>query len=253
MGQKVHPRGFRVGIIENWRSRWYANKGFDKMLKEDIEIRRFLSVKLARAAVSRIEIERAGDRVKVDIFTARPGIVIGKRGAEVEVLRADVERLTGKQAQINIEEIRRPELDSTLVAQSIAEQLAARVGFRRAMKKAVTQAMKSGAKGVKVQCAGRLGGAEMARTEWYREGRVPLHTLRANIDYGFAESLTTFGRIGVKVWIYKGDVLPGQWAVSEKPAPPRERGEGPRGERPERPKGDRPRRPRKPSAGKGGA
>ncbi|MBI4734279.1 MAG: 30S ribosomal protein S3 [Rubrobacteridae bacterium] len=253
MGRKVHPRGLRVGIIENWRSRWYASKGFDKMLKEDIQIRKFLGEKLARAAVSRIEIERAGDRVKVDIFTARPGIVIGKRGAEVEVLRADVERLTGKQSQINIEEIKRPELDSTLVAQSIAEQLAARVSFRRAMKKAVTQAMKSGAKGVKVQCAGRLGGAEMARTEWYREGRVPLHTLRANIDYGFAESLTTFGRIGVKVWIYKGDILPGQRVMAEKPMPRGERPERPRGERPERPKGDGQRRPRKPSAGKGGA
>jgi small subunit ribosomal protein S3 len=252
MGQKVHPRGLRVGITENWRSRWYAGKGFDRFLREDIEIRRYLENKLARAAVSRIEIERAGDRIKVDIFTARPGIVIGKRGAEVDVLRADVEKVTGKQAQINIEEIRKPELDATLVAQSIAEQLAARVGFRRAMKKAVTQAMKSGAQGVKVQCAGRLGGAEMARREWYREGRVPLHTLRANIDYGFAESLTTFGRIGVKVWIYKGDVLPGEWAVSERPAPRREGGERPRGERPDRPKGERPKRSRRAPDTRGG-
>ncbi|MCL6471730.1 MAG: 30S ribosomal protein S3 [Firmicutes bacterium] len=230
MGQKVHPRGLRVGIIENWRSRWFVSKGFDKVLGEDIKIRNILERKLARAAISKIEIERAGDRVKVDIFTARPGIVIGKRGAEVEILRGELEKMTGKQVQINIEEVKRPELDATLVAQSIAEQLEARVGFRRAMKKAVTQAMKSGAQGIKVQCAGRLGGAEMARTEWYREGRVPLHTLRANIDYGFAEALTTFGRIGVKVWIYKGDVLPGQY-VTEQAAAPK-----PRSERPKKPK-----------------
>jgi len=234
MGQKVHPRGLRVGIIENWRSRWFASKDFDKTLAEDIRIRELLTKKLARAAVSKVEIERAGDRVKVDIYTARPGIVIGKRGGEVEVLRSELEKLTGKQVQINIEEVKRPELSSTLVAQSIAEQLEARVGFRRAMKKAVTQAMKSGAQGVKVQCAGRLGGAEMARTEWYREGRVPLHTLRANIDYGFAEALTTFGRIGVKVWIYKGEVLPGQYVTEQTGVPPR-------------PKSERPRRPRKPA------
>ncbi|MDI6716501.1 MAG: 30S ribosomal protein S3 [Actinomycetota bacterium] len=225
MGQKVHPRGLRIGITENWRSRWFASKGFDKLVREDLEIRKFLEQKLMRAAISKIEIERAGDRVKVDIHTARPGIVIGKRGAEVEVLRADLEKATGKHVQINIEEVKKPELDATLVAQSIAEQLEARVGFRRAMKKAVTQAMKSGAQGIKVQCAGRLGGAEMARTEWYREGRVPLHTLRADIDYGFAEALTTFGRIGVKVWIYRGDVLPGQTtaekAAAEKAKPER--------------------------------
>ncbi|HCG99756.1 MAG TPA: 30S ribosomal protein S3, partial [Actinobacteria bacterium] len=171
MGQKVHPRGLRIGITENWRSRWFATKDFDKYLSEDLNIRKMLDKKLARAALSRIEIERAGDRVKVDIHTARPGIVIGKRGAEVDVLRADLEKLTGKQVQINIEEVRRPELDATLISQSVAEQLQARVGFRRAMKKAVTQAMKSGAQGVKIQCAGRLGGSEMARTEWYREGR----------------------------------------------------------------------------------
>ncbi|NCO65265.1 MAG: 30S ribosomal protein S3 [Candidatus Aquicultor secundus] len=240
MGQKVHPRGLRIGIIENWRSRWFASKGFDKILHEDIELRKFLEKKLERAAISRVEIERAGDRVKVDIHTARPGIVIGKRGSEVEILRSDLEKLTGKQVQINIEEVRRPELDSTLVAQSIAEQLEARVGFRRAMKKAVTQAMKSGAKGVKVQCAGRLGGAEMARTEWYREGRVPLHTLRANIDYGFTEARTTFGRIGVKVWIYKGDILPGQRVPSHEVV----------SERPERPRPERPRRPRKEAPGR---
>lgn len=241
MGQKVHPRGLRVGIIENWRSRWFASKGFDKILHEDIELRKFLEKKLERAAISRVEIERAGDRVKVDIHTARPGIVIGKRGSEVEILRSDLEKLTGKQVQINIEEVKRPELDSTLVAQSIAEQLVARVGFRRAMKKAVTQAMRSGAQGVKVQCAGRLGGAEMARTEWYREGRVPLHTLRANIDYGFAEALTTFGRIGVKVWIYKGDILPGQRVPTREVVT----------ERPERPRPERPRKPRREGPGRG--
>jgi small subunit ribosomal protein S3 len=177
-------------------------------LEEDIRIRDFLTKKLARAAVSGIEIERAGDQIKIDIHTARPGIVIGKKGAEVEYLRSEIEKETGKHVQINIEEVKRPELDATLVAQSVAEQLEARVSFRRAMKRAVTAAMRSGARGIKVACSGRLGGAEMARTEWYREGRVPLHTLRAVIDYGFAEALTTFGRIGVKVWIYKGDILP---------------------------------------------
>lgn len=238
MGQKINPRGLRVGIVENWRSRWFVSKGFNKVLHEDIQIRKILSQKLVRAAVSKIEIERAGDRVRVDIHTARPGIVIGKRGSEVEILRSELEKMTGKQIQINIEEVRRPELDATLVAQSIAEQLEARVGFRRAMKKAVTQAMKSGAQGVKVQCAGRLGGAEMARTEWYREGRVPLHTLRANIDYGFSEALTTFGRIGVKVWVYKGDVLPGQF-VTERIAP--------------KPKTEKLRKPRKAAPAKEGA
>ncbi|MBE0448383.1 MAG: 30S ribosomal protein S3 [Actinobacteria bacterium] len=241
MGQKVNPRGLRVGITENWRSRWFASRDFNKTLREDLAIRKLLEGKLSRAAVSKVEIERAGDRIKVDIHTARPGIVIGKRGAEVDILRSEIEKMTGKQVQINIEEVRRPELDATLVAQSVAEQLQARVGFRRAMKKAVTQAMKSGAQGVKIQCSGRLGGAEMARSEWYREGRVPLHTLRANIDYGFAEALTTFGRIGVKVWIYKGDVLPGQYATAvEKSAPERTRPE-------------RPRKPRKAAPAKGGS
>ncbi|MHB0976230.1 MAG: 30S ribosomal protein S3 [Candidatus Aquicultorales bacterium] len=210
MGQKVNPLGLRLGIIENWRSRWYADKGYAEALHEDLEIRKFLSGRLMRAAISRIEIERAGDRVKVDIHTARPGIVIGKRGTEVDELRSHLEKLTGKQIQINIEEVRRPELDATLVAQAIAEQLQARVSFRRAMKKAVTAAMKGGAQGIRIASSGRLGGAEMSRSEWYREGRVPLHTLRANIDYGFAEARTTFGRIGVKVWIYKGEIYPGQ-------------------------------------------
>lgn len=210
MGQKVNPIGLRIGIIENWRSRWYADKDYAKFLMEDIRIRKHISTKLIRAGISKIEIERTGDRVKLDIHTARPGIVIGKGGSEVDVLRSDVEKITQKQTQINIQEVKRPEIDACLVSQNIAEQLRARVSFRRAMKKAVTAALRSGAKGVRVACAGRLGGAEMARTEWYREGRVPLHTLRANVDYGFTEAYTTFGRIGVKVWIYKGEILPGE-------------------------------------------
>jgi len=209
MGQKVNPIGLRIGIIEDWRSRWFAGKEYSQYLGEDIEIRKHISKKLKRAGISRVEIERTGDRIKVDIFTARPGIVIGKGGSEVDVLRSDVERITKKQTQINIQEVKKPETDASLVSQNIAEQLEARVSFRRAMKKAVTAALRSGAQGVRVSCAGRLGGAEMARTEWYREGRVPLHTLRANVDYGFSEAYTTFGRIGVKVWIYKGEILPG--------------------------------------------
>jgi len=210
MGQKVNPIGLRIGIIENWRSRWYADKEYAQFLEEDIRIRKHISSKLTRAGISKIEIERTGDRVKIDIHTARPGIVIGKGGSEVDILRSDVEKITQKQIQINIQEVKRPEIDACLVSQNIAEQLQARVSFRRAMKKAVTAALRSGAKGVRVSCAGRLGGAEMARKEWYREGRVPLHTLRANVDYGFTEAYTSFGRIGVKVWIYKGEILPGE-------------------------------------------
>ncbi|GAB4279987.1 MAG: 30S ribosomal protein S3 [Coriobacteriia bacterium] len=210
MGQKVHPVGPRLGITEIWRSRWIDQKSYADTLAEDIEIRKFLEKRLARAAVSRIDIERKGDKVYVEVMTARPGIVIGKKGAEVDNLRKELERLTSHPVAVNIIEIKRPELDATLVAQNVAEQLEARVGFRRAMKRAVTGALKAGAKGIKIQCAGRLGGAEMGRREWYREGRVPLHTLRARIDYGTAEAKTTFGRIGVKVWIYKGELLPGQ-------------------------------------------
>lgn len=207
MGQKVNPVGLRLGITENWKSRWFATKEYPSFLAEDIKIRKWVEDKLARAAILKVEIERAGDQLKVDIYTARPGIVIGKRGSEVDLLRADLEKLTGKRLQVNIQEVARPEIMAALVAQGVAEQLSARVSFRRAMKKAVTAAMKSGAQGIKVACSGRLGGSEMSRTEWYREGRVPLHTLRARIDYGFAEAHTTFGRIGVKVWIYTGDVL----------------------------------------------
>jgi len=207
LGQKVHPLGLRLGIIEDWRSRWFATKEFSKFLEEDIKIRRWISRRLVRAAISKVEIERSGDRVKVDLYTARPGVVIGKRGAEVDLLRAQLEKMTKKHIQVNIQEVSRPELNAMLVAQSVAEQLSARVAFRRAMKKAVTSAMKSGASGIKITCSGRLGGSEMARTEWYREGRVPLHTLRARVDYGFIEAPTTFGRIGVKVWIYLGEVF----------------------------------------------
>ena len=207
MGQKVNPISFRLGINENWKSRWFATKDFADFLAEDIEIRKYVGNKLVRAAVLKVEIERSGDRVKVNIHTARPGIVIGKRGSEVDLLRAELEKLTGKHIQVNIQEVSRPETMAVLISQGIAEQLVARVAFRRAMKKAVFAAMKSGALGIRVACAGRLGGAEMSRTEWYREGRVPLHTLRAKIDYGFTEAQTTFGKIGVKVWVYKGEVL----------------------------------------------
>jgi small subunit ribosomal protein S3 len=210
VGQKVQPIGFRIGITENWRSRWYQGKGYSQTLAEDLAIRKFLKVRLQRAAISRVDIERKGDKVFVEIWTARPGIVIGKKGAEVDVLRKQLESLAGKPVAVNIVEIKRPELDATLVAQGVAEQLVARVGFRRAMKKAVTSAMKGGALGIRIQCSGRLGGAEMSRREWYREGRVPLHTLRAKIDYGTTDAVTTVGVVGVKVWVYRGDMLPGQ-------------------------------------------
>lgn len=227
MGQKVYPLGLRLGIIEDWRSRWYLNKGYRETLAQDLKIREYLLDRLRRAAVSRIEIERKGDKTNVAVWTARPGIVIGKKGAEVDVLRKDLEKVTGGQVSVNIVEIKRPELDATLVAQAVAEQLVGRVAFRRAMRKAVTSAMKSGALGIKIQCSGRLGGAEMGRREWYREGRVPLHTLRAKIDYGIAEAHTTMGTVGVKVWVYRGEVLPGQSAQEasdERERLPRTRG-----------------------------
>jgi small subunit ribosomal protein S3 len=218
MGQKVHPYSSRLGIIEDWRSKWIAGKTYRADLAEDIRIRRYLTRRLQRAAVSDLRIERKGDTVTVKVHTARPGVVIGKKGAEVDSLRKDLEKLLGHAVAVEIVEIKRPELDATLVAQSLAEQLQARVSFRRAMKKAVTNSMKSGALGIRVQTSGRLGGSEMSRREWYREGRVPLHTLRAKIDYGTAVARTTFGVIGVKVWIYRGDVLPGQ--TFEEPAGP---------------------------------
>ena len=207
MGQKVHPIGFRLGIIKTWDSRWYAKKNYASLLHEDIKIRSIVKERLTHAGVSKIEIERAGQKAKINIHTARPGIIIGKKGAEVDKLKKDLEAMTGKQMYINIQEIRRPELEAQLVAENIALQLERRIAFRRAMKKSVTSALRLGAQGIKITCAGRLAGAEIARTEWYREGRVPLHTLRADIQYGFAEAKTTMGQIGVKVWIYKGDVL----------------------------------------------
>ncbi len=207
MGQKVHPYGFRLGIINDWKSRWFAGKEYPELLQEDLLIRRHLERRMQRAAVSKVEIERTEKKVTVDVWTARPGIVIGRRGAEVDKLKKELEQMTSKQVHLNIQEIRQPELDAFLVAQNIAEQLEGRVSFRRAMKKAVQNAMRAGAQGIKVSCAGRLGGAEMARTEWYREGRVPLQTLRSDIDYGYCVARTTFGVIGVKVWIYRGDRL----------------------------------------------
>ncbi len=211
MGHKTHPIGNRIGIIRTWDSRWFLKQGYADQLHEDLQIRKYIKNKLYHAGISRIEIERAGERegqkVRIIIHTARPGIIIGKKGAEVEKLKKEIEAMTGKQITIDIKEIRKPELDAQLVAENIALQLEKRVAYRRAMKKAVAAAMRFGALGIRVQCAGRLAGAEIARREWYREGRVPLHTFRADIDYGFAEAKTTYGVIGVKVWIYKGDVL----------------------------------------------
>lgn len=208
MGQKVHPTGFRLGVIKTWDSKWFATKDYSKLVYEDRKIRDYIKERLFHAGISKIEIERAANKVKIRIHTARPGIVIGKKGAEIEVLRRDLERRFKREVLIDIQEVRRPELDSTLVGENIALQLVRRVAFRRAMKRAVSSALKFGAKGVRVASAGRLGGAEMARREWYREGRVPLHTLRADIDYGTALARTTYGIIGVKVWIFKGEVLP---------------------------------------------
>ena len=217
MGQKVNPTGFRLGITTDHRSKWFADSNkpgqrYADFVREDIQIRRMIEKTLDRAGISRVNIERRAERVVVDIHTARPGIVIGRRGAEADRLRADLEKLTGKAIQLNILEVKNPDLEAQLVAQGIAEQLAARVSFRRAMRKGIQSAQRAGAKGIRVQVSGRLGGAEMSRSEFYREGRVPLHTLRANIDYGFHEARTTFGRIGVKVWIYKGDITEREFA-----------------------------------------
>lgn len=209
MGQKVHPIGFRIGVIKDWNSKWYANKrDYAELLHEDLKIRKLVKKRFFTAGVSKVEIERAANRAKVTIHTGRPGMVIGKGGAEVDKLRKDLEALSNKQVSINIIEIKAPECDAQLVAESIAASLERRVSFRRAMKQAQTRAIRLGAKGIKVAVSGRLGGAEIARTEWSPEGNIPLHTLRADIDYGFAEALTTFGQIGVKVWIYKGEILP---------------------------------------------
>ncbi len=208
MGQKVHPKGLRIGVIKDWDAKWYADKNFATLLHEDIKIRRFIKQKLFDAGISTIEIERAANRVKISIHTAKPGIVIGRGGSEVEALRKQLENMTKKKVNVNIVEVKKPELDAQLVAENVAASLERRVSFRRAMKQAVSRAMRLGSEGIKIMCAGRLGGAEMARTEWYSEGKVPLHTLRADIDYGLAESNTQYGKIGVKVWIYKGEILP---------------------------------------------
>jgi small subunit ribosomal protein S3 len=210
LGQKVNPIGFRLGVIKTWDSKWYAEADYAKNLHEDLKIRQFLKKRLYSSGISKIEIERAANKTKVNIHAARPGLIIGKKGAEVELLKKDLASITSKEVFINIIEVRKPELDAQLVAENVALQLERRIAFRRAMKKSVTSSLKFGAKGIRITCSGRLGGAEMSRTEWYREGRVPLHTLRADIDYGFAEAKTTYGIIGVKVLIFKGEVLPGQ-------------------------------------------
>ena len=237
MGQKINPNGFRLGITTDHKTRWYADKGYAEYVAEDVKVRKYLHKTLERAGISSVEIERRSERVTIFLYAARPGIVIGRNGAEAERVRAELEKLTGKQVQLNILEVKNPEIDAQLVAQGIAEQLSARVAFRRAMRKAQQTAMRSGATGIKIKCSGRLGGAEMSRSEFYREGRVPLHTLRADIDYGFFEAKTTFGRIGVKVWIYKGDLTAKELAREQANAPKPPRGRDDRG-------GDRRRGPR---------
>ncbi len=207
MGQKVHPNGFRLGITKTWDSRWFSQKDFGNFLIEDLKLREFVKKRLSQASISKMEIERAAGKIRLVIHTARPGIVIGPKGSEIEKLRREVLRMTDKEIIIDVKEIRKPEIDAQLVAENVAQQLERRIAFRRAMKKAVTSSLKSGAKGIRIATAGRLGGAEMARREWYREGRVPLHTLRADIDYGFAEARTTYGVIGVKVWVFKGEII----------------------------------------------
>lgn len=225
MGQKVHPIGFRLGINKNWLSNWYARRNYADLLHEDLLIRSYIKKRLYHAGISKVEIERAANRAKINVHTARPGIIIGKRGTEVDKLKNELQTLTQKQISINIREIRKAEIDAQLVAENIALQLERRVAFRRAMKKAITSALRFGAKGIRIESSGRLAGAEMARREWYREGGVPLHTLRADIDYGFAESRTTYGQVGVKVWIYKGDFVTAEEDAVIPPAPaPRPRG-----------------------------
>lgn len=244
MGQKVHPGGFRVGIIHDWKSHWYTEKEFKQYLAEDERIRGHILGKLSHAGLSRIIIRKDQNNITIDIYTARPGIVIGKSGSEVDALRKEIHAMTRKNVQVNIVEVKRPELDAVLVAQSIAEQLENRVSFRRAMKRALTSAMRSGAAGMRVKCSGRLGGSEMARSEHYSEGRVPLHTLRADIDYGFKEAKTTFGRIGVKVWVNKGEIMPEGFPGSEREQRDDRRDDRRDRRRPPRPSGDQRRGPR---------
>ena len=236
MGQKIHPTGFRLSLNRNWASRWYANsKNFAPMLLEDIQVRDHLKQKLAHAAVSRVVIERPAKNARITVYSARPGVVIGKKGEDIESLKTELQKMLGVPVHVNIEEVRKPELDAQLIADSIAQQLQKRIMFRRAMKRAITNAMRLGAQGIKIMSAGRLNGIEIARTEWYREGRVPLHTLRADIDYGFAEAKTTYGVIGIKVWVFKGEILPKneQSLVIGAPAPEPEQPP------PRRPRGDR--------------
>ncbi|MGO3892502.1 MAG: 30S ribosomal protein S3 [Paenalcaligenes sp.] len=249
MGQKVHPIGFRLAVNRNWNSRWYADHNeFSGMLADDIRVREYLKKKLKNASVSRVLIERPNKNARITIFSARPGVVIGKRGEDIESLKADLQRLMGVPVHVNIEEVRKPETDAQLIADSIAQQLEKRIMFRRAMKRAMQNAMRLGAQGIKIASAGRLNGIEIARTEWYREGRVPLHTLRANIDYATAEAHTTYGIIGIKVWVYKGDMLPNGEMPVEAAAPEERRHRRPRGERPEGRRPGRGRGPRRDSA-----
>jgi small subunit ribosomal protein S3 len=229
MGQKTHPVGLRLGIIRSWSSKWYEEKQYAKWLHEDIKLKQEIKQKLKHAGVSAVEVERAANKAKINIYTARPGIVIGKRGAGVDTLKKEVQGLTENEVLLNIQEVRKAETNAQLVAENIATQLERRVAFRRAMKKAVQTAIKFGAKGIRVSCSGRLGGAEMARYEWYREGRVPLHTLRADIDYGFAEARTTYGAIGVKCWVFRGEVLPSRTNAPQPTAPPPPRAQTPGG------------------------
>ncbi|HET8596375.1 MAG TPA: 30S ribosomal protein S3 [Castellaniella sp.] len=252
MGQKIHPIGFRLAVNHNWTSRWYANdKVYGKMLAEDIRVREYLKKKLKSASVGRVIIERPAKNARITIYSARPGVVIGRRGEDIETLKADLQRLMGVPVHVNIEEIRKPETDAQLIADSIAQQLEKRIMFRRAMKRAMQNAMRLGAQGIKIMSSGRLNGIEIARTEWYREGRVPLHTLRAHIDYGTSEAQTTYGIIGIKVWVYKGDMLPnGDFPVETASAPrdeERRPRRAPRGDRPGRP-GGRGRGPRRDAA-----
>jgi len=219
MGQKTNPIGFRVGINRTWDSRWFAKRDYAGQLHEDLRLRKYLMDRLGQAGISRVVIERPAKRARITIHTARPGVVIGKKGADIEKLRQDLSKMTGGEVALNIVEIRKPEIDAKLVAENIAQQLERRVAFRRAMKRAVQSAMRLGAQGIRINCGGRLGGAEIARTEWYREGRVPLHTLRADIDYGFAEAKTTYGVIGIKVWVFKGEVLPHNAEPQAAPVP----------------------------------
>jgi small subunit ribosomal protein S3 len=219
LGQKVHPIGFRLGVIRTWDSKWFEERNYAQWLHEDIKIRAHVKKSLNHAGVSKVEIERAANKVKVNVHTARPGIVIGKRGAGIETVKKELQRFTKNEVFLNIVEVRKAEIDAQLVAENIATQLERRIAFRRAMKKAIQTAMKFGAKGIRVACSGRLGGAEMARYEWYREGRVPLHTLRADIDYGYAIGRTTYGTIGCKVWVCRGDILPTKGGAKDQPAP----------------------------------